>query len=60
MAKKVIENKEVEVKAKIEIEAFEGEIEFECTGKSKHLKAGLKVNLPYVLAKLFHKQGYIK
>jgi hypothetical protein len=54
MAKKVI-NSEV-----VELEHFEGELEFECTGKSKHLPIKLKVNLHFDLAKLFKRLGYIK
>jgi hypothetical protein len=53
MAKKVIS----EV---VELEHFDGELEFECTGKSKHLPVRLKVNLHFDLAKLFKRLGYIK
>lgn len=58
MAKKVVEKSEVKVN--VDLEQFDGELEFECTGKSKHLKAGLKVNLHFDLAKLFKRLGYIK
>jgi hypothetical protein len=57
MAKKVINS---EVKESIELNHFEGELEFECTGKSKHLPINLKVNLHFDLAKLFKRLGYIK
>jgi hypothetical protein len=58
MAKKVVNNSEVKVS--IDLDQFDGELEFECTGKSRHLKAGLKVNLHFDLAKLFKRLGYIK
>jgi hypothetical protein len=58
MAKKVVNNSEVKVS--VDLDQFDGELEFECTGKSRHLKAGLKVNLRFDLAKLFKRLGYIK
>jgi len=58
MAKKIINNSEVKVN--VDLDKFDGEVEFICTGKSKHLDAGLKVKLHFDLAKVFKKLGYIK
>jgi hypothetical protein len=56
---KVVKEKVVKEKV-VDLDQFDGELEFECTGKSKHLKAGLKVDLHFDLAKLFKRLGYIK
>jgi len=58
MAKKV--NNNTEVKVSIELEHFDGELEFICTGKSRHLKADLKINLTHAIATIFKRLGYIK